>query len=58
MLYADRVVRVTGLLILRVTWEPEERFHCGTVFSLTTVLLILIHTGNGGVHFVRNQPFY
>lgn len=42
LLVADRVVRVTGLLIWQVTWEPEERLQRGSALSITT--LLIIHT--------------
>ena len=38
MLLADRVVRVTGLLIWQVTWDPGERLQCGSALSVTIFL--------------------
>lgn len=40
LLLADRVVRVTGLLIWQVTWEPRERLQRGSALSVTTFLII------------------
>lgn len=51
LLLADRVVRVTGLLIWQVTWEPGERLQRGSALSITT-FLILTRTDKGGVYFV------
>lgn len=44
LLLADRVVRVTGLLIWQVTWEPRERLQRGSALSVTTFLIIAAHT--------------
>lgn len=44
LLLADRVVRVTGLLIWQVTWEPGERLQRGSALSITTFLIILTQT--------------
>lgn len=44
LLLADRVVRVTGLLIWQVTWEPRERLQRGSALLVTTFLIIAAHT--------------
>lgn len=51
LLLAERVVRVTGLLIWQVTWEPGERLHGGSALSGTTILIIVTHADKRGVHF-------
>lgn len=41
LLLVDRVVRVTGLLIWQVTWEPGEKLRQrGSALSITTFLII------------------
>lgn len=47
LLLADRVVRVTGLLIWQVTWEPREWLQRGSALSVTTFLIIPTHTDKG-----------
>lgn len=51
LLLAERVVRVTGLLIWQVTWEPGERLQRGSALSGTTILIIVTHADKRGVHF-------
>lgn len=41
LLLADRVVRVTGLLIWQVTWEPGERLQCDSALVIRTFLTFL-----------------
>lgn len=57
LLLADRVVRVTGLLIWQVTWEPGERLQRGSALSITTFLIILSHADKGGVHICLKPAF-
>lgn len=39
LLLADSVVRVTGLLIWQVTWEPGERLQHSSALSITTFFI-------------------
>lgn len=58
LLLADSVVRVTGLLIWQVTWEPGERLQHTSALSITTFLIILTQTDKGEEAFCLGPALF
>lgn len=57
LLLADSVVRVTGLLIWQVTWEPGERLQHRSALLITTIFIIPTKTDKE-VQFLPSQLLF